>query len=176
MEQYLISLLIFTPLLAAVVALCLPSSSKRTIRIVALVASIIQVVALVQMLLQYEVTSTPQFVEQKSWITLDLGSWGTLKAQYFVGIDGLNILLVGLSVVIMLITVIASNRIEKNTKGYYVLLLILNAAIVGTFTALDFLLFYLFFEFMLLPMFFLIGIWGGRDANMLLSSSSSIRF
>jgi NADH-quinone oxidoreductase subunit M len=158
MEQYLISLLIFTPLLAAVVALCLPSSSKR---IVALVASIIQVVALVQMLLQYEVTSTPQFVEQKSWITLDLGSWGTLKAQYFVGIDGLNILLVGLSVVIMLITVIASNRIEKNTKGYYVLLLILNAAIVGTFTALDFLLFYLFFEFMLLPMFFLIGIWGG---------------
>src|SRR5690606_31335613 len=51
--------------------------------------------------------------------------------------------------------------ITQNIKGYYVLLLILNGAIVGTFTALDFLLFYLFFEFMLLPMFFLIGIWGG---------------
>ena len=61
----------------------------------------------------------------------------------------------------MLIASIASWNITKSINGYFVLLLILNAAIVGTFTALDFLLFYVFFEFMLLPMFFLIGIWGG---------------
>jgi NADH-quinone oxidoreductase subunit M len=61
----------------------------------------------------------------------------------------------------MLLATISSWSIAWNVKGYFILLLILNTAIVGTFTALDFLLFYLFFEFMLLPMFFLIGMWGG---------------
>jgi NADH-quinone oxidoreductase subunit M len=61
----------------------------------------------------------------------------------------------------MLIATLSSWQVSKSVKGYFILLLILNSAIIGSFTALDFLLFYLFFEFMLLPMFFLIGIWGG---------------
>ncbi|MBA4058219.1 MAG: oxidoreductase, partial [Marivirga sp.] len=73
----------------------------------------------------------------------------------------LSLPLVILSVFVMLIATISSWSVEKNIKGYFILLLILNAAIIGSFTALDFLLFYLFFEFMLLPMFFLIAIWGG---------------
>ncbi len=161
MQQYFISLLIFTPLVGALLALFVRSSSHSAFRNIALATSAVQIVVLVQLAAAYQASSSLQFVEQRPWITVDLGAWGTFKAEYFVGIDGLNILLVCLSVVIMLITVLASWSITRNIKGYYVLLLILNAAIIGTFTALDFLLFYLFFEFMLLPMFFLIGIWGG---------------
>ncbi|MDZ7649002.1 MAG: NADH-quinone oxidoreductase subunit M [Cytophagales bacterium] len=93
--------------------------------------------------------------------SVELGSWGTLQAEYFVALDGLSLPLVALSVFIMLIATVSSWTIYKNHKGYFLLLLILNAAILGSFCALDFLLFYVFFEFMLLPMYFLIGIWGG---------------
>jgi NADH-quinone oxidoreductase subunit M len=161
MQQYLLSLLIFTPLAAAVVALCIPSVFHKAFRLLSVVASLIQILVLSQVIRAYNPSASLQFVEQKSWISLDLGSWGILQAQYFVGIDGLNILFVCLTVFIMLIATVASQGINRNIKGYFILLLVLNAAIVGTFTAFDFLLFYLFFEFMLLPMFFLIGIWGG---------------
>jgi NADH-quinone oxidoreductase subunit M len=119
-------------------------------------------VIIVLMYSGYDAAAGIQFIEKQSWITLRLGSWGYLKAEYFVGIDGLSFPLVGLSVFVMLIATISSWSIDKNVKGYFLLFLLLNAAIIGTFTALDFLLFYLFFEFMLLPMFFLIAIWGGE--------------
>lgn len=161
MQQYLLSLLIFTPLGAALIALFIPSVLERYFRILFAAASIAQIVFLVQLLLAYEPSVSLQFIEQKSWISLDLGTWGLLKAEYFIAVDGLNIALVSLAVLVMAIAGLASWSITRNVKGYFILLLILNAAIVGTFTALDFLLFYVFFEFMLLPMFFLIGIWGG---------------
>lgn len=161
MQQYLLSLLIFTPLLAALIILFIPSRFKNFFRSGALIASVVQVLVLTRLIFTYDPSVSLQYVEQKPWITLDLGSWGTLKAEYFVGVDGLNFIFICLSVCIMLITVVSSWRVTSNIKGYFVLLLILNAAIIGTFTALDFLLFYLFFEFMLLPMFFLIGMWGG---------------
>lgn len=161
MQQYLLSLLIFTPLVAALIALFIPSNFERTFRWLTVTASVVQILVLTQLMLAYEPSATLQFAEQKPWISLDLGTWGTLKAEYFVAIDGLNITFVCLTIGIMVIAVVSSWNITRNVKGYFVLLLILNAAIVGTFTALDFLLFYLFFEFMLLPMFFLIGMWGG---------------
>jgi len=161
MQQYLLSLLIFTPLIAALIALFIPSALERFFRILALITSLVQVLVLAQVMIHYEPSLSLQFAEQKPWISLDLGTWGILKAEYFVAIDGLNILFVCLTVGIMLIAGLSSWSIRKNVKGYFVLLLILNAAIMGAFTALDFLLFYLFFEFMLLPMFFLIGMWGG---------------
>jgi NADH-quinone oxidoreductase subunit M len=161
MQQYLLSLLIFTPLVAAFVVLLIPATKQFLFRTIALGASIIQSVFLVMILMNYTASTLLQAVEKKAWISLDLGSWGILKAEYFIGLDGLNLSLVCLSVGIMLIATISSWDVTKNVKGYFALLLILNTAIIGSFTALDFLLFYLFFEFMLLPMFFLIGIWGG---------------
>ena len=104
-----------------------------------------------------------QFVEQQPWITLDLGALGTLQAEYFIGLDGLNFPLVILCVLVQFIATISSWKISKNVKGYFLLLLIMNTAIIGSFVALDFLLFYLFFEFMLLPMFFLIALWVDRE-------------
>src|SRR5690349_18138294 len=161
MQQYLLSCLLFTPLVAAFVALLIPSRLHKTFGILALACSLVQVIFLLLILSAYNPAAGLQFVEHRAWITLDLGTWGMLKAEYLLGLDGLSMPLISLAVAIMLIAVISSWTIEKNVKGYFVLLLILNTAIIGSFVALDFLLFYLFFEFMLLPMFFLIGIWGG---------------
>jgi NADH-quinone oxidoreductase subunit M len=161
MQQYLLSYLLITPLVAAFAALFIPSHFQKTFRTIALVASLVQIIFLLLILSGYNAAQGLQFVERRSWITLDLGAWGILKAEYLLGLDGLNLPLVTLAVGIMFIATISSWTIEKSPKGYFILLLILNAAIIGSFTALDFLLFYLFFEFMLLPMFFLIGIWGG---------------
>jgi NADH-quinone oxidoreductase subunit M len=161
MQQYLLSFLIFTPLLAAFIILLTPSSFRNSFKKVALAASAVQAAILIPLIAGFQPTPFFQNVEKSAWITLDLGSWGVLKADYLVGLDGLNFPLVCLSLVIMLIAVISSWNVVEKTKGYFSLLLVLNASIIGCFVALDFLLFYLFFEFMLLPMFFLIGIWGG---------------
>ncbi|MBL7857202.1 MAG: NADH-quinone oxidoreductase subunit M [Cyclobacteriaceae bacterium] len=162
MHAYLLSLIIFTPLLAALVALFIPARAGRYFRLVTLAASLIQLAILIIIFLQYQRGSGAiQLIEKQNWISLDLGSWGILKAEYFLGVDGLSLPLVALAVLVMLIATVSSWSIEKNVKGYFILFLILNCAIIGSFVALDFLLFYLFFEFMLLPMFFLIGIWGG---------------
>ena len=159
--QHLLSFLIFTPLLAAAVALLIPATQKDIFRVFTLLVSIIQIVIMTLIALHYEHHAGIQLAERLPWITMDLGQWGTFQAEYFVAIDGLSFPMVALSVGIMTIAVISSWTIEKNQKGYFILLLILNGAIMGSFCALDFLLFYVFFEFMLLPMYFLIGIWGG---------------
>src|SRR5688572_30595423 len=81
--------------------------------------------------------------------------------EYLVGIDGLSFPLVLLSTFICLLSCIASWNIEKMIKGYMALFLFLETGILGVFLSLDFFLFYVFFEVSLLPMYFLIGIWGG---------------
>ncbi len=161
MHDYLVSLLIFTPLFAALIGLFIPANARGTFYNLSLAACILQLVWLGFILSEYNAGTSLQFIEKQNWMTLDLGSWGVLKAEYFIGLDGLNLPLVALTVPVMLIATISSRTISASVKGYYILLLILNSAIIGSFVALDFLLFYLFFEFMLLPMFFLIGIWGG---------------
>ena len=159
--MYLLSLLIFIPIGTALLVLLVPSRFGRSFRSVALGVNIVQVIILLLILSQYSYEGGFQLIEKIPWISIDLGAWGVLQAEYFVALDGLSLSMVALSVFILLIATISSWTIEKNRKGYFVLLLILNGAIFGSFCALDFLLFYVFFEFMLLPMYFLIGIWGG---------------
>jgi len=161
MQETLLSLLLFVPLLAALAGLFIPAASVYAFRYLTLAVNAIQVFLTTVLLGSYQKAAGLQFVEQRQWITLDLGSWGALKADYFIGVDGLSLPLVVLSVFVMTIASISSWTITRNVKGYFILLLILNTAIIGSFVALDFLLFYLFFEFMLLPMFFLIALWGG---------------
>ncbi len=163
MSQHLLSSLIFTPVAAALLSLFIPNNSKKTFRVLTLVISAIQLILLIFIVHETRGGSFSSFLltEKVNWFSIDLGTWGILQAEYFVGMDGLSFSTVTLTVLIMLIAGISSWTIDKNVKGYFILLWILNGAIVGTFVALDFLLFYLFFEFMLLPMYFLIGIWGG---------------
>lgn len=161
MQSYLISLLLFTPLVAVLAGLFIPAAKEQVFKWLALAVSILQVFFIVNMMKVYSFEEGIQLIERKDWITLNLGTWGILKAEYFVGLDGLSFPLVIMAVVVTLLAVISSWNITKQVKGYFLLFLILNAAVIGTFAALDFLLFYLCFEFMLLPMFFLIAIWGG---------------
>jgi NADH-quinone oxidoreductase subunit M len=160
--QNILTFLILVPLLGSLAAIVIPAEKVSVFRWLALSVILVQVILFVSLLRSYDPEVGLQFIEQRSWISLDLGSWGTLKADYILGIDGMSLPLVGLSIFVMLIACISSWNVLINVKGYFSLFLLLNAAIIGTFTALDFLLFYIFFEFMLLPMFFLIGIWGGK--------------
>ena len=161
MQHYLISLLIFIPLAAALTGLIIPSRFENAFRYLVVAVNLVQLFLFIFSLSFYVPDSGVQFVEKQPWITLDLGAWGILKAEYFVGMDGLNYPIIGLSIFVLLLASISSWTINTNVKGYFILLLVLNCTIMGSFTALDMLLFYLFFEFMLLPMFFLIAVWGG---------------
>jgi NADH-quinone oxidoreductase subunit M len=98
-----------------------------------------------------------QFLEDHQWIPV-------IGARYQMGVDGVSILLILLTTLLGVIAALSSwNYIQKREKEYYVLLLLLQTAVVGVFTSMDLFLFYLFFEVSLVPMYFLIGIWGGDN-------------
>src|SRR2546425_3296073 len=98
-----------------------------------------------------------QFIEDHSWIPL-------IGARYQMGADGVSVLLIVLTTLLGLISALSSWKyIEKREKEYYALLLLLQTAVVGVFASMDLFLFYLFFEVGLVPMYFLIGIWGGEN-------------
>src|SRR5208337_1516044 len=81
--------------------------------------------------------------------------------DYYLGTDGISMPLVLLTTVLSFLAMLASFNIEKYVRGYCILFLLLETGMIGTFLALDFFLFYIFWELMLLPMYFLIGVWGG---------------
>jgi NADH-quinone oxidoreductase subunit M len=168
MTQYLLSLLIFIPLAASVFILFIPEGKTAYFKTITLLVNLIQLVLTVILYLNFNpalsgvnVPKGFQFVERTDWVSLQLGSLGKLSIDYYVGVDGLSILLVLLSAIVLVIGAISSWNIQTKHKGYFSLYLLLSSTIIGCFVALDFFLFYLFFEFMLLPMYFLIGIWGG---------------
>jgi NADH-quinone oxidoreductase subunit M len=163
MPDHILTYLIFLPVLTAFVALFISRDRAAWFRTLNLVVCGMQVILAIIAIGRYGSESGElRLVERTEWFSLNLGTWGSLKAEYFLGVDGLSLPLIALTVFVMFIAGISSWTIDKGVKGYFILMLILNAAIIGSFAALDLLLFYLFFEFMLLPMFFLIGIWGGN--------------
>jgi NADH-quinone oxidoreductase subunit M len=167
-ENHLLSLLIFLPLLAVAIILFIPKKNASIYKWVALSAMSLELILTILVVLGFDKTMSGignealQFVEKTNWIDLKIGSTTSISIKYFLGVDGLSISMVLLSAIVLLIGVISSWNIQGNEKGYWALYLILSASVVGCFVALDFFLFYLFFEFMLLPMYFLIGMWGGK--------------
>src|SRR5262245_10061939 len=98
-----------------------------------------------------------QFLEDHRWIPI-------IGARYQMGVDGVSVLLIVLTTLLGAIAALSSwNYIQKREKEYYVLLLLLQTAVIGVFASMDLFLFYLFFEVSLVPMYFLIGIWGGEN-------------
>ncbi|CAD5272888.1 NADH-quinone oxidoreductase subunit M [Imperialibacter sp. EC-SDR9] len=170
MMNYLLSLIIWTPVAGALIVLLMKDRQATAIRWISLGAVLLQLAGSSILLFQfyqspessgsYSIESF-QFVEKADWITMDLGSWGVLSIDYLLGVDGLSVPLLWMSTLILVIGMISSWSITKQEKGYFALYLLLSSSIIGCFVALDFFLFYIFFEFMLLPMYFLIGIWGG---------------
>ncbi|MBD1397107.1 NADH-quinone oxidoreductase subunit M [Pontibacter sp. JH31] len=163
----ILSGLIFTPLLAALVVLLMPTRLQKPMKVTALLGTLVQMALSVLLYLRFDGSAPAnghtgyQFVEKLDWISFSLGSLGRFQIEYFVGVDGVSISMVLLTGIVGVIGVISSWTINKNVKGYFLLYLLLVTSVMGCFLALDFFLFYLFFEFMLLPMYFLIGIWGG---------------
>lgn len=159
----ILSLLIFLPLFGSLLVVLLPESQAEQFRRIALGATLIEVLLSATAYAGFDKTIAGyQLLEQADWITLPLGNLGIASIRYLLGVDGISLPLAILSAVVMLIGVISSwTTITTRTRAYYSLYLLLTGTIMGCFVALDFFLFFLFFEFMLLPMYFLIGLWGG---------------
>jgi NADH-quinone oxidoreductase subunit M len=159
----------FLPILGMIIVLALPKRSDEAMKWTAAAATLAQVVlsALIyfrfdKSMLGINTMDGMQFVEKATWIDIPSVAWfGRIQIEYFLGVDGLSISMVLLTSLICFIAVFASWNIEKAMKGYMAMLLLLDTGMMGVFVSLDFFLFYVFWEVMLLPMYFLIGIWGG---------------
>ncbi len=102
-----------------------------------------------------------QFVEKFTWIRANFPMLGSLNIEYYMGIDGISAPMLLLTAIVCFVASFTSFGITKSVKGYMAMYLLLNTGMFGCFVALDFFLFYVFWEIMLIPMYFLIGIWGG---------------
>ena len=161
----IISWTLLIPALGAILIMFIPSrdsfrekSSASIYGWIALVVSSIAMLVSIYMLAGFDNSIAGyQFVEKTSWIP-------RFGLNYFVGIDGISILLFLLTTIMMPFTVLSSFKyIQKRKKEYYIWLLFLEATMLGAFVALNLFIFYIFWELMLIPMFFLIGIWGGTN-------------
>jgi NADH-quinone oxidoreductase subunit M len=153
-----LTLLTFLPLVGILVLLFVPSSAKNTLRWVALITSLV-VFALSLWALGMFNASNPdlQLVAQYDWITV--AGW---NIQYYLGVDGLSILLVLLTTFLTPISILSTwTAVEERVKDFMIFFLLLEVGMNGVFLAQDLFLFYIFWEFTLVPMYFLIGIWGG---------------
>ncbi len=109
---------------------------------------------------RFKTSAEMQYSEFTPWI--NIGDY--FQMNYHVGVDGISLWLVLLTTFIMPIAVLSTwHAVEKNIKGFMALLLLLETAMLGAFVSLDLFLFYIFWELMLIPMYFLIGIWGGKN-------------
>src|SRR5215207_686036 len=162
MSHYL-SLLLFLPLVGALLVLFVPKQNDNGIRWIANIVAFAGFLLSVPLWFWYNPQNPDfQFVERLPWIP-------SIGAEYFLGVDGFSVLLILLTTLFGFIAVLSSwTAIHERVKEYYIFLLILQTGMLGAFMSLDFLLFFLFWEVMLVPMYFLIGIWG--SANRLYSA------
>jgi NADH-quinone oxidoreductase subunit M len=152
-----LSLLVFFPLAAAVLISVMPAEAHKPIRLWATVAALAEFVFSLPLWWKV-IPGLPgfQFEERLNWIPV-------IGAEYHLGVDGLSGLLALLTTFITLIAVIGAwTAVEKRSREFFAMLLVLEAGMLGTFFCLDLLLFYVFWEAMLIPMYLLIGVWGGQ--------------
>ncbi|KJS42210.1 NADH-quinone oxidoreductase subunit M [Roseovarius sp. BRH_c41] len=155
----LLSIVTFIPVVAAaILAVFLrgqDAAAQRNAKWVALIATTLTFVVSLFILFQFDPSNTGfQMVEEREWL---------LGLQYKMGVDGISVLFVMLTTFIMPLTIAASWTVTTRVKEYMIAFLLLETLMLGVFMALDLVLFYLFFEAGLIPMFLIIGIWGGRE-------------
>ena len=151
----LLTILTATPIVGAVAVVFLNAGNKRLARTVALAFSLLGLVWAVMLWAGFNsAIAEPQFVERHAWAP-------SLGLEYFVGVDGLGVLMVLLTAIVTPIAILASRGIEDKAPVYYSMVLFLQAGLFGTFTALNFFHWFIFWELSLVPAFFLIKLWGG---------------
>ena len=162
MEKSILSLLIFLHVLGAI--LMMPVSKylgKDKIKWTALVATGLQMILATWLYLNFDSSLT---IEQSPF-TVNLPWIEHFNIFYYLGIDGLSMPMVLLTALLSFVCIISSWKIDKKPLGYFSLFLLLDAGMMGVFISMDFFLFYIFWEVMLLPMYFLIGMWGGPQRH-----------
>ena len=155
MEFPVLSVIVFAPLVGVFVTMLLKPAQEKAIKWTALLFSAIPLVLAVYVVAGFDRSGGLQFVERVMWSK-------TIGASYFLGVDGLSLPMLFLAALLGFIAVAASWNISHKVKGYFAFLLLLEVGMLGVFVALDYILFYIFWEIVLLPMYFLIGIWGGK--------------
>jgi len=169
MDFPILSLITFLPILGMIAVLAMQKEQVKAIKILTLGITGFQVLLAIIILGNYNYSlggvydqSSFQFVEKFRWIDIDNFSWlGKIKVDYFLGVDGISVPLVLLTTIVTFVAALSSWTINTSIKGYFALFLLLDTGMMGVFVSLDFFLFFIFWELMLLPMYFLIGIWGG---------------
>lgn len=149
----------FIPLIGAALVLLMPKRNERAIRNVALLTSLGTLAAALLLLMKFD-ANVPgyQWVQKFTWIN-------AIHVDYYVGVDGLSIVLVLLTAVIMPLAIWASWGINHHVKTYFFLFLVMETALLGVFTALNFVHWFVYWEAGLVPAFFLIKIWGNEERN-----------
>jgi NADH-quinone oxidoreductase subunit M len=152
---FFLSLILFLPLIGAALLLFVPKENGNALRWIANLFAFAGFLVSVPLWFWLNPQDPGfQFVERHAWIP-------SIGAQYFLGVDGFSALLVLLATRFGFFGVLSSwTAITERVKEYYIFLLVLQTGVIGAFVSLDFLLFFLFWEVMLVPMYFLIGIWG----------------
>ncbi len=152
----ILSWILWFPLIGIVALFFIPRKNESLIKWTALIVTLIDFILSLILLLNFNFSDPGfQFVEKKKWLNF-------INSYYFLGVDGISVLFVPLSTLVTLLCILISwDSIKKKVKEFYLALLFTNIAMVGVFCALDLLLFYIFWEAILIPMYLIIGIWGG---------------
>jgi NADH-quinone oxidoreductase subunit M len=156
-SHHLLSVILFTPTVGALILMFIPRESPTGHRIVGNLFGALGFVVSLPLIWKFQAGESGfQFQESASWIP-------SIGAKYTLGMDGISFLLVMLTTFLGMLAILSSwSAIQNRTKEYYILLLLLQTGMLGVFMALDFFLFYVFWEVMLVPMYFLIGVWGSE--------------
>ncbi len=151
-----LSILVGLPVVLTIVTLLIPSRHEKAIKATSIVGTGIIFAWSVLLLANFRLgESGLQFVEKFDWVPV-------IGMKYYLGVDGLSMPIIFLTALLTFLCAIYSWRIDQQVKSYFFLLALLEVGMLGVFVALDYVVFYIFWEVVLLPMFFFIGIWGGE--------------
>ena len=156
-----ITLMVFLPLVGALVMMLIPKAEEELHKVVALASTLAVAVfgALLTIYFDWDRTGELQFAVDKSWIDV-------INSRYTMGVDGISMPLILLTLLVVPLVIIYSwNHFPEphNPKAFLILILVLHTGMLGSFVAQDLILFFVFFEVVLLPMYFMIGVWGGEE-------------
>jgi len=158
-QNNLLNIVIFLPALAALVIFLLPEDEKNLIRRLAFVLSLAPLALVLVLWFSYDrFAAGIQFEVLAPWFP-------SIGASYHVGIDGISLSMFLLTTILTPLAILASFNIEEHVRMYMTLFLIMETAMLGLFASLDLIIFFIFWEFGLVPMYFLIKLWGGADRD-----------
>ncbi len=151
-----LSVVIFTPIVGGLLMMLLSRRAEGLIKFWALVVTVLTFILSLPLYTNFDLsTHKMQFIERHTWIK----DW---NVQYYLGVDGISVLFILLSALVGILCVLISwGSIKEKVKEFYVSILLIEGAMIGVFSSLDFFLFYIFWEAMLIPMYLIIGVWGG---------------